>query len=310
MINNTNPLISIVVITYNSSNFVFETLESAKAQSYNNIELIVSDDCSTDNTIEICKEWLTYNKDRFMRTKLLTVDHNSGIASNCNRGCKEAKGDWIKIIAGDDVLESYYCTEILKFIKQTPDALCIVTNVTKYNDIISESNIISKTDLKKYKLFFDDFSPENQFQCLLRYNVVYTAGVIINKTVYQDFGYYDEKYPFMEDCPFWLKITKGGIRLFLLDIYGAKYRINSQSIQRAKPKEFWSKFSLSRYYVTTDCLKYYPCFERLLRKFTSSTEYFFFKFFHNRRNFFIIVILFLITKFPNLIINSITKKYL
>ena len=54
MVEENNPLVSINVITYNSSKFVLETLESAKAQTYQNIELIVSDDCSTDNTVEIC----------------------------------------------------------------------------------------------------------------------------------------------------------------------------------------------------------------------------------------------------------------
>ena len=51
------PLVSIVVITYNSAEYVLETLESAKAQTYQNIELIVSDDCSADNTVETCSRW-------------------------------------------------------------------------------------------------------------------------------------------------------------------------------------------------------------------------------------------------------------
>lgn len=49
-----NPLFSIIVITYNSSVFVLETLESAKNQAYQNIELIISDDGSTDETVAIC----------------------------------------------------------------------------------------------------------------------------------------------------------------------------------------------------------------------------------------------------------------
>ena len=59
------PLVSIIVITYNSSKYVLETLESAKAQTYENIELIISDDGSTDDTIKICKNWLEKNQDRF-----------------------------------------------------------------------------------------------------------------------------------------------------------------------------------------------------------------------------------------------------
>ena len=60
-----NPLVSIIVITYNSSKYVLETLESAKAQTYQNIELIVTDDCSNDNTVEICRKWIEENKERF-----------------------------------------------------------------------------------------------------------------------------------------------------------------------------------------------------------------------------------------------------
>ena len=58
----TSPLISILVISYNSSKFIIDTLESIKKQSYNNIELIVSDDYSTDNTIELVTNWLKLNK--------------------------------------------------------------------------------------------------------------------------------------------------------------------------------------------------------------------------------------------------------
>ena len=98
------PLVSIIVITYNSAKYVVETLESAKAQTYRDIELIISDDCSSDDTVEICKNWMTDNLERFVRTELITFDHNTGISSNCNRGLTAAKGEWVKFIAGDDVL--------------------------------------------------------------------------------------------------------------------------------------------------------------------------------------------------------------
>ena len=56
------PLVSINITTYNSSKFIIETLESAKMQTYQNIELIVSDDSSVDNTVELCKKWIEKNK--------------------------------------------------------------------------------------------------------------------------------------------------------------------------------------------------------------------------------------------------------
>ena len=95
------PLVSIVVITYNSSKYVLETLESAKEQSYQNLELIISDDCSFDDTVAICRNWIAKNKERFVRIELLSVDKNTGIPANCNRGVKVAKGEWVKLIAGE-----------------------------------------------------------------------------------------------------------------------------------------------------------------------------------------------------------------
>ena len=74
-----NPLFSIIIVTYNSSPYVLETLESARAQTYQNIELIITDDCSIDNTVNICREWIDKNKERFVRTELITVEQNTGI---------------------------------------------------------------------------------------------------------------------------------------------------------------------------------------------------------------------------------------
>ena len=71
-----NPLVSIIVITYNSAKYVLETLESARYQTYQNIELIVSDDCSVDNTVEICNNWIKKNSNRFARVELITVNKN------------------------------------------------------------------------------------------------------------------------------------------------------------------------------------------------------------------------------------------
>lgn len=88
-----NPLVSIIVITYNSAKYVLETLESARAQTYQNIELIISDDGSQDDTIVICENWFLENRDRFYDTQLITVEHNSGIPANCIRGVRALHGE-------------------------------------------------------------------------------------------------------------------------------------------------------------------------------------------------------------------------
>src|SRR5574344_449604 len=98
-------LVSIIVITYNSSRFVLETLESAYRQTYQDIELIVSDDCSTDDTYDICQHWVSIHKERFVRSICTQTPRNGGICWNYNHALKFVQGDWIKYIAGDDILK-------------------------------------------------------------------------------------------------------------------------------------------------------------------------------------------------------------
>lgn len=98
------PLVSVVVITYNSSKYILECLDSIYNQTYQNIELIITDDCSKDNTVEVCKKWLEQFSDRFIQTKQITTTINTGTSANCNRGISETMGKWYKIIAGDDRL--------------------------------------------------------------------------------------------------------------------------------------------------------------------------------------------------------------
>lgn len=83
--NKREPLVSVVVVIYNSSQTVIETLESIKAQTYKNIELVISDDDSKDTSVEICKKWVEKNKNRFVRTKIITHTPNTGTSANMNR---------------------------------------------------------------------------------------------------------------------------------------------------------------------------------------------------------------------------------
>lgn len=137
------PLVSVPVITYNSSEYIIEGLESIKAQTYKNIELIISDDCSTDNTVELCREWLAKNKDRFVRTSLVTSEKNTGTAGNCNRAISYCHGEWIKMLAGDDLLLPDCIEKNIEYITKMPDAEVVFSNVQVFK-IKNEEKVIDK----------------------------------------------------------------------------------------------------------------------------------------------------------------------
>ena len=97
-------LVSVVVLAYRSADTIIETLESIKKQTYPKIELIVTDDGSPDNTVEVVEHWMKDNKGCLSDMKLVTTEKNTGLPSNINRGLQAATGMYYKGIAGDDYL--------------------------------------------------------------------------------------------------------------------------------------------------------------------------------------------------------------
>ncbi|MGE0567584.1 MAG: glycosyltransferase [Bacteroidia bacterium] len=98
------PLVSICIPVYNSGFFVKETLESVLNQSYRNIEVIVVDDNSKDETVKIVQSIDD------VRLKLYCNDDNIGVVDNWNKSVDLSTGDYIKVMGGDDLLDKY-CIE-------------------------------------------------------------------------------------------------------------------------------------------------------------------------------------------------------
>lgn len=226
MANKQNPLVSIVIITYNSSEYVLETLESAKQQTYQNIELIVSDDCSTDNTVAICREWLEKNKSRFVRTELITVEKNTGIPANANRGYKKAQGEFIKGIAGDDILLPNCVEDLVNAIGDD----YIITGICQAfylnnNGKKTLSYQVPSTD----RFSFFNGGPKLQYKKLLINSFNFSPGVLLRKQLFEKTGFYDEHYRYIEDLPFWLKCTSLGFKITLLPKKVVLYRTGHDS---------------------------------------------------------------------------------
>jgi glycosyltransferase involved in cell wall biosynthesis len=306
-----NPLVSIIVVTFNSAKTVVETLESMKHQTYKNIELIVSDDCSTDNTVDMCYEWLKENNVRFVRTQLVTSPKNTGIAPNFNRGLSVAQGEWLKTIAGDDALFPYTIEEYINFIVKKPEVQFLHSNVVKYFHNFAEGNNFSTPKSYSYRINQDNIAPEEQFQILLRVSQVWAATVMFKRSVIEVVGNFDELSPFWEDRPMWLKITRNNIKLHYLNILGAKYRVNESSVQyKRHKKQLISNFTLQKEkYFLNNYSKFLPAYELSLIKIHKGRLLLIDKVGLNK-NYFIIKLLLKISGFPLLqLINIVNKKY-
>lgn len=219
-----NYIISIVVISYNTEKLIEETLNSIKNQTYKNIELIVTDDCSKDDTFNVAKKWCEENSNRFVNTKCVQTSGNKGIPHNINNGIRYAQGKYIKVIAADDLLVDTFIEDMYNFCEEN-----------NYKIAFSDIEIfnLDNENEPQYPLEMKDIfnlPVEKQYSFLLKCNFVPAVSSFIRKDLIDELNIYNEKYPFLDDLPAWLKVTKNGIKLNLLDKKLVRYRRHSAAI--------------------------------------------------------------------------------
>ena len=225
-------LVSICVISYNSAEFVLETLESAKKQRYNYIELIISDDGSKDDTVEICRTWLLENENNFYRTELITTDDNTGIPANCNRALKSARGEWIKLIAADDILLENCITDNCEYIKRNPETQILFSAMQPF---IVENGQKKFLEPVKLSQSFLDLNADQQFIEIIFGKMPGVAPTLfIGKELFEKLDYYDEEFKLAEDYPFWLKCTVNKYRFIAMDKLTVFYRYHANNTGVAK----------------------------------------------------------------------------
>jgi glycosyltransferase involved in cell wall biosynthesis len=152
-----SELVSVIIPVYNSAQFLKESIESVINQTYSNIEIICINDGSTDNSLEILKQY----------SKKITIisQENHGLASALNIGIKQMKGDWFKWFSPDDVMYSYTIKTL-------------VDEAKKHSNTIVYSNweMIDGTGNKLREFYESDYNELSNFE----YNIRLLDGQQIN----------------------------------------------------------------------------------------------------------------------------------
>lgn len=215
-----NNLVSIIMPIYNSEKYISETIESIQAQTYANWELLITDDCSTDHTIDIIKK---YQK-RDSRIKLFFLRKNQGAGVARNNSIKEANGRYIAFCDSDDLWVPGKLQIQIDFIVKSKSPLIF----SSYN-IINESGSYIKTKHVKSNVTYSQMLSYNHIGCL---TVLYDSMEVGKQ--------YFSEIRKRQDYAMWLTIirkTKNakGIKQPL-----AEYRLRKGSISQ-------NKFSLLKY---------------------------------------------------------------
>lgn len=186
------PRISVVICTHNRAEYISQAIESALAQSYGNLEIIVIDDASTDNTQEILNKYSINPKVRVVKN-----DQNLGISKSRNLGVRISTGKYIAMLDSDD-----YWTDKDKLNKQQKifEANSKIGLVGTYITILKES--VSPT---LYKLEISDTAIRNK---ILSSNQFMQSSIMFRREIFDTAGGYDEELLVAEDLDLWLRIGK------------------------------------------------------------------------------------------------------
>jgi glycosyltransferase involved in cell wall biosynthesis len=165
--------ISIITASYNYAELIKETIESVLAQTYQNWELIVVDDGSKDNSVEVIRSYC----EKDSRIKLLQHENgqNKGLIKTIQAGLEYASSDWIAFLESDDIWTSDYLEEKVKVINSADDAKFIFNDVEFFGDktqiqVYDEYMARRKTMLSGDKISYIDFfrdNPVQTFSCVM-----------------------------------------------------------------------------------------------------------------------------------------------
>lgn len=221
-------LVSVVVVTYNFESVILETLESIKNQTYSKIELVITDDNSTDKTIEVCKSWIEKNKERFENIIILENKINSGPTKNYNIGLKAAKGEWIKYIS-DDIMERDFIEDSINIVKNNHNIEVLFSQCRNFYGDFKDENFgdLYPSDDSK---FIYDLSSEEQLKYMMKGSYISAPTNFIKKSLLKEMNYCDERYEFFEDYPLWIKILESKRKLYFNNKVNIYYRRWEKSI--------------------------------------------------------------------------------
>ncbi len=260
-----HPLVSCRILTYNSARFVLDALESIKSQTYDNIELVVSDDCSKDNTVQIVQEWIEKNKSRFVNATLITSPVNTGTSANGNRCTNACKGEWMKGVAGDDALCPDCVESFVNYVIEHPEQKWIASPIKQYLNTFEEENAVEFNSEVWNKMERYEWDAEKQLKYMARGNYISAPSCFFNMGMVREMGGYDEKYGILEDHPFYMKLLEHGYKCYMMPKTVVKQRISGANVCSNHTSRLFNwRLRQMDYLVTRDmCFKYFSWREKV-----------------------------------------------
>lgn len=211
-------LVSVILPTYNRSQYIREAVQSVLEQTFKDFELIIIDDGSTDNTIETVKAFLKDKRIRYVKQE------NAGAAAARNRGLSMSTGNYIAFIDSDDIWEKDKINIQLSIMNALPDVSLVFSDFSSmdrngniqnshlrtYFHVLDEYNLDYEHVFNQYK-HFDNIGKVywgNIYKTMIFGNIILTSTCMCRKEIFTKVGVFDTRYKMLEDYDLFLKITQ------------------------------------------------------------------------------------------------------
>lgn len=219
------PLVTVIAVCYNHARFVIECLDSIRNQTYPHMQIIIMDDCSQDDSVEIIRDWIA----RYgIECKFIAHQKNQGLCRTLNEALSHADGKYVSLIATDDLWlpDKIICQ--VEVMEKLPDSVAVL-----YGD----TYLINEAGAPLPGLILDQCRDNlgtppvgNIFPVLLEVNTIPALTALIRRSCYEKVGYYDENLRY-EDWDMWLRIAQSFSFAYAPEPL-SKYRQVATSMQR------------------------------------------------------------------------------
>jgi len=239
----TPPLVTVGLICYNHARFVVEALDSIRAQAYPSLHLVVVDDCSSDDSAKVIREWLNMH---WPTAVFVAHEINTGVCRSVNDVLANAKGKYIRCLAADDRWAPDTLPRQIEVMEQASEDVGVL-----YGDAFQmdeRGELLPKKFIETHRSFAK--MPEGQiFNTLAQGNFIPAMSAVIRLRCFEAVGGYDETLVF-EDWDMWLRIS----RQFKFKYFPepvAYYRLLQTSMSNALREEMFD----SSLRIIVNCLR-------------------------------------------------------
>lgn len=236
-------LVSIVTPSFNSSKYIEQTIQSVLSQTYENWELIIVDDCSTDNSVEVISAFTVNNS----KIKLVELQSNSGAAEARNKAIGLAKGEFIAFLDSDDIWKPNKLEQQLSFMGNEVDF-----SFTAYE-------LIDEFGKKLNQQVDNNQTGSFDYQDMLKKKATLGCSTVVLRRS----GFSDISMPLLrtgQDYALWLKLLKTGKNAYVFNQIMGQYRILPNSISRNKFKKALRQWQIYRQVEGLPIFKSAICF--------------------------------------------------